>query len=133
MWTSFSKDDINMRFLKYILIYTNAMPMHPRDETAMDRPRDAHMGEEEDPFADYNSEREEDRRMEDGGRSGGESAEYAGNPAKEMCRHVISTEGESGSADLSVETAWRDRNRERNCTGMCSGSGSGPGEQSAVH
>jgi hypothetical protein len=77
--------------------------MHPRDETAMERPLDDHRGEEEDPFADYDSEKEEDRRMDDGGRSGGDSAEFAGNPAKEICRHVISTEGQSGSADLSVE------------------------------
>jgi hypothetical protein len=72
-------------------------PMHPRDETDTEKPTEDRQGEEEDPFADYDSEKEEDKRMDDGGGSRGDSVEFAGNPAKEMCRHVISTEGESGS------------------------------------
>jgi hypothetical protein len=79
-------------------------PLHPRDETATEKPTEDRHSEEEDPFADYDSEREEDKRMDDGGGSRGDSVEFAGNPAKEMCRHVISTEGESGSADRSVDT-----------------------------
>jgi hypothetical protein len=71
--------------------------MKPRDETV-------NASEEEDPFAFADSDTEKgEKTTEAGGGSVADSTEFAENPGKEMCHHVISTEGYSGSGEESVE------------------------------
>jgi hypothetical protein len=82
-------------------------PMRPRDETV-------NAFEEEDPFAfaDSDNEKGEEKTTDAGGGSVADSTEFAGKPGKEMCHHVISTEGYSGSGEESVE-----RDENESCTG----------------
>jgi hypothetical protein len=85
--------------------------MMPRDETV-------NAFEEEDPFAfaDSDNEKGEEKATDAGGGSVADSTEFAGNPGKEMCHHVISTEGYSGSGEESVE-----RDETESCTGPMQG------------